>query len=197
MCGGTKFSHNAPGLRRGLSPRVRGNRRRREFVALAGGSIPACAGEPAPATRSRGRTTVYPRVCGGTRHSAERWLWPEGLSPRVRGNPAIRCDGKIGRGSIPACAGEPAMRYGGAGQQEVYPRVCGGTYIGHCTVRLASGLSPRVRGNLRHRWSPSRVRGSIPACAGEPWRPGSRGGGCSVYPRVCGGTLGIVGLLRA
>ncbi len=54
-----------------------------------------------------------------------------------------------------------------------------------------AGLSPRVRGN---RWV-LRVfflrGGSIPACAGEPpWFRG-QGGSDKVYPRVCGGTLGV------
>ena len=31
-----------------------------------------------------------------------------GLSPRVRGNPAVVCMGLVSLGPIPACAGEPA-----------------------------------------------------------------------------------------
>ena len=34
-------------------------------------------------------------------------------------------------------------------------------------------------------------RRSIPACAGEPSRPGSRRPSLPVYPRVCGGTPGV------
>ena len=70
----------------------------------------------------------------------------------------------------------------------VYPRVCGGTpprAPGGCGRR---GLSPRVRGN------PTRTRrrtakcGSIPACAGEPYRAVVSRDVGRVYPRVCGGT---------
>ena len=51
------------------------------------------------------------------------------------------------------------------------------------------GLSPRVRGNRRHATHGHRRHGSIPACAGEPWRTGPGIPPVRVYPRVCGGTL--------
>ena len=50
---------------------------------------------------------VYPRVCGGTRMLAVCIARPEGLSPRVRGNPAERRHQRAVSRSIPACAGEP------------------------------------------------------------------------------------------
>ena len=50
----------------GLSPRVRGNPRGRRAAAAASGSIPACAGEPAPYLCLLLLYQVYPRVCGGT-----------------------------------------------------------------------------------------------------------------------------------
>ena len=50
------------------------------------------------------------------------------------------------------------------------------------------GLSPRVRGNLEGPEKSGANDGSIPACAGEPARPGSSCEGSRVYPRVCGGT---------
>ena len=70
---------------------------------------------------------VYPRVCGGT----TSWTFchhPEiGLSPRVRGNPAIIRHPVVALGSIPACAGEPYVWDEKASERGVYPRVCGGT----------------------------------------------------------------------
>ena len=53
-----------------------------------------------------------------------------------------------------------------------------------------SGLSPRVRGSLRGVRAARGIRGSIPACAGEPRR--GYGFSCpnTVYPRVCGGAVG-------
>ena len=66
VCGGTGPGCPILEAKRGLSPRVRGNRVEVNVRASEIGSIPACAGEP----RARGRTgssgRVYPRVCGGT-----------------------------------------------------------------------------------------------------------------------------------
>ena len=116
-----------------------------------------------------------------------------------------------GLGSIPALAGEPIQGVKGDKGDQVYPRACGGTaedtqlqenWRGlsprlrgniplHPLDSLDSGLSPRLRGNpSRHRRSVSVWR-SIPALAGEPaglsgWRRGS-----AVYPRACGGTVGL------
>ena len=70
----------------------------------------------------------------------------------------------------------------------VYPRVCGGTpQFGGCPVML-SGLSPRVRGNHPTTTLGNDLRGSIPACAGEPSTSPTPTRKARVYPRVCGGT---------
>ena len=50
-------------------------------------------------------------------------------------------------GSIPACAGEPAVADCDAYAMPVYPRVCGGTVTGRTEKQESEGLSPRVRGN--------------------------------------------------
>ena len=71
----------------GLSPRVRGNPPVRRRLTLASRSIPACAGEPSPASIARVGCGVYPRVCGGTRAINANEMDNQGLSPRVRGNP--------------------------------------------------------------------------------------------------------------
>ena len=70
--------------------------------------------------------------------------------------------------SIPACAGEPPQVHRSHRGQGVYPRVCGGTVQTWLDFDAQLGLSPRVRGNPLDRYSPGAVRGSIPACAGEP-----------------------------
>ena len=91
----------------GLSPRVRGNPHNRRRIETAKRSIPACAGEPELEVGELMPASVYPRVCGGTRHQIARLSYSDGLSPRVRGNLPVR-SGRIHRpGSIPACAGEP------------------------------------------------------------------------------------------
>ena len=50
----------------------------------------------------------------------------------------------------------------------VYPRACGGTLKKGEGVKNATGLSPRVRGNLWSVPSSPQSSGSIPARAGEP-----------------------------
>ena len=181
----------------GLSPRVRGNPRRRRGRRLPGGSIPACAGEPPPATSWPCSGTVYPRVCGGTATGNVVALFGNGLSPRVRGNLRSGEHGGLPGGSIPACAGEPGTGGSQSHRRRVYPRVCGGTRQSHHRPADVLGLSPRVRGNPLEGVLRAVAIGSIPACAGEPERgePGQRH--AAVYPRVCGGTVPRDQLRRA
>ena len=176
------------GIRAGLSPRVRGNRQDFGRGVGVGGSIPACAGEPAAAKSTMIPSSVYPRVCGGTHCVIREGYIVHGLSPRVRGNPARPPQRYGGARSIPACAGEPSSRASGAYQSAVYPRVCGGTAPPGIPLWMMRGLSPRVRGN-RVGGNPSVGFGrSIPACAGEPHPRPSVAKSPGVYPRVCGGT---------
>ena len=112
-----------------------------------------------------------------------------GLSPRVRGSLASGVDDGQMEGSIPACAGEPAVRGRRLGVLRVYPRVCGGATGMTPHPRLVLGLSPRVRGSRRPRSRPTSLEGSIPACAGEPLSKHSQCSFHGVYPRVCGGAI--------
>ena len=95
----------------------------------------------------------------------------------MRGNPPPEYQQSVGRGSIPACAGEPRCRASRA--------------------RMISGLSPLVRGNRQVVIQPLRDGRSIPACAGEP-QPGIVAMVQQwVYPRLCGGTWVMIALLTA
>ena len=115
----------------------------------------------------------------------------KGLSPRVRGNLRGGLGQPHSRGSIPACAGEPWAGSPANIGREVYPRVCGGTVVALRDEWAAQGLSPRVRGNRGGPKLPQAGAGSIPACAGEPSVHASFAPVRGVYPRVCGGTLGL------
>ena len=189
VCGGTASSIGVLASCQGLSPRVRGNRHRRQRNDLQRRSIPACAGEPYPAYGRPQPVQVYPRVCGGTHQVNGRGGAHQGLSPRVRGNRYNHQVPCARKGSIPACAGEPRNVKVCVPVVPVYPRVCGGTRPAFPFPFPFPGLSPRVRGN------PSRPSGiisrqwSIPACAGEPDCDGGDDGDAGVYPRVCGGTV--------
>ena len=152
VCGGTTRVANVSYEGQGLSPRVRGNHGTKCGYCGMKGSIPACAGEPSPDRTPTQRLGVYPRVCGGTGF----WYLVSG----------------IWGGSIPACAGEPANSRRVLIARRVYPRVCGGTHGVRSASERAEGLSPRVRGNPGDITYRTLAGGSIPACAGEPRRPG-------------------------
>ena len=90
-------------------------------------------------------------------------------------------------GSIPAHAAEPPDQPRPLNLDQVYPRACGGTRALGYSGGGKSGLSPRMRGNLKTFRAALGVDGSIPAHAGEP--RGLRYPSCGrVYPRACGGT---------
>ena len=91
--------------------------------------------------------SVYPRVCGGTPTAISTGVASEGLSPRVRGNRHLYRNQQHLYRSIPACAGEPGQRGKRWVDDEVYPRVCGGTMGDLDAGDNNFGLSPRVRGN--------------------------------------------------
>ncbi len=145
--GGTVASVGADRAKQGLSPRARGNHARVPGDRFEQGSIPACAGEPTQRIGTGKRIGVYPRVRGGTPARAERGATRAGLSPRARGNREVSAVLGIGRGSIPACAGEPAGPWPAVCGLRVYPRVRGGTQPPYSDGELATGLSPRARGN--------------------------------------------------
>ena len=158
------------------------------MITVPGRSIPACTGEPTPFSEVRYRSAVYPRVYGGTRAASSCSRHAFGLSPRVRGNLALRPAGNPSSRSIPACTGEPVAGAAIGVLMAVYPRVYGGTSRSVAMGGALAGLSPRVRGNPVGPVLRCHFMGSIPACTGEP-RPGGPGPGReSVYPRVYGGT---------
>ena len=120
-----------------------------------------------------------------------------GLSPRVRGNRHVSASASSGARSIPACAGEPPARFRAGRQDEVYPRVCGGTTALSSALPRLRGLSPRVRGNHCGKRQRCAAQRSIPACAGEPPGSSTPGGTPRVYPRVCGGTEYAAGTINS
>ena len=167
VCGGSGLTANTAYQFRGLSPRVRGKREESAAQTRRRGSIPACAGE---ARRTRLKTSlikVYSRVCGGSPGEVALGHAIGGLSPRVRGKPAVRRRKRGQRRSIPACAGEATTHCTTPDSSTVYPRVCGGSSSGPVNPGAIGGLSPRVRGKRTARKRTRKARRSIPACAGE------------------------------
>ncbi len=187
VCGGAAAGRTPLATSSGRSPRVRGSLPAGRLRSLPVGSIPACAGEPPRSRRSPRRPGVDPRVCGGALDRVARAHWPSGRSPRVRGSQAGRGARVRTDGSIPACAGEPAASSFPSIASRVDPRVCGGASGFRTRHGRWLGRSPRVRGSQTATACRSAHWGSIPACAGEPSRRGSRATAARVDPRVCGG----------
>ena len=132
-------------------------------------------------------TGLSPRVRGNLRGWAtDRQV--RGLSPRVRGNRSVPPLSSLSGRSIPACAGEPSTIENARRLAQVYPRVCGGTWVKYDDNGSYHGLSPRVRGNPRGVGNVVDSHKSIPACAGEPLSFSFFFYILMVYPRVCGGT---------
>ena len=126
-CGGTMRCGVCRTVQRGLSPRVRGNRRPARHNVKPAESIPARAGEPFRRRRPADRSKVYPRACGGTAWELQPISPACGLSPRVRGNRSGGGARQTAARSIPARAGEPHGSFSRYHQHVVYPRACGGT----------------------------------------------------------------------
>ena len=108
--GGTACQDFAYAMNSGLSPRGRGNHFGVAPGVAPSRSIPAWAGEPAPAVAETSCRAVYPRVGGGTVLGSMLEVPVSSLSPRGRGN---RPKPKLlhgPSGSIPAWAGEPRRK---------------------------------------------------------------------------------------
>ena len=108
VCGGARQRKRPSRSWAGPSPRVRGSLGEGLPENVPVGSIPACAGEPIALIGAMAAMEVHPRVCGGAKIEWTGATWNPGPSPRVRGSRAALQAHQPRRGSIPACAGEPA-----------------------------------------------------------------------------------------
>ena len=94
----------------------------------------------------------------------------------------------MGKGSIPAHAGEPYTAWSAPYMLRVYPRPRGGTGLANHTAVDGVGLSPPTRGNPRPQLGRRLGQRSIPAHAGEPGMQALWHDEWRVYPRPRGGT---------
>ena len=88
VCGEANVEDMTRSPLNGPSPRVRGSPLQRAQRPGVLGSIPACAGKPAPRAPGRCLESVHPRVCGEAHANIEQWAIATGPSPRVRGSRA-------------------------------------------------------------------------------------------------------------
>ena len=174
----------------GRSPRVRGRPDASETSHWRDRSIPAGAGETSTPQSSTQYFRVDPRGCGGDTGKNRSDAGGAGRSPRVRGRRRTHPRPNLGKGSIPAGAGETSSRNSAGITIRVDPRGCGGDLWHYDKSNVVRGRSPRVRGRPSvMAWMPERS-GSIPAGAGETLPGPGRHRRGQVDPRGCGGDGG-------
>ena len=133
-----------------------------------------------------GKGEVDPRVRGEAHHDGRRLHSHEGRSPRARGSRSSGICSPAKVRSIPACAGKPQEHEHRSGDAGVDPRVRGEAYHPAHAAQAPGGRSPRARGSPRPVKEQRANIGSIPACAGKPYRPALQRSDFRVDPRVRG-----------
>ncbi len=140
------------------------------------------------ASRARPHRRIFPLLGGGTAAAGGSQPHARDHRPRGRGNRKVPVVQRLSEGAIPAWAGEPPSARRSERRGSGHPRVGGGTRATHIEPTCTPGPSPRGRGNLGAAVDAHRLRGAIPAWAGEPVpveRTLTHGQG---HPRVGGGT---------
>ena len=122
----------------------------------------------------------------------------EASIPACAGNPGVRWLRVLqGPPSIPACAGEPFPSIPPGPSTNFNPRVCGGTSWSLGASSTTPRFNPRVcGGTFKGLINITPDEPSIPACAGEPAPGSARPRRTPFNPRVCGGTVAYVRMYR-
>ena len=150
------------------------------------GIIPAYAGNTMLTRPGHTQLGDHPRVCGEHRLAGLVGHVPGGSSPRMRGTHAARRMPRHRPGIIPAYAGNTPMSWSMSSPCRDHPRVCGehlfcsgcvllfdrapgcgGHEVSAAPPSISTGSSPRMRGTQTIEPVHERVRGIIPAYAGN------------------------------
>ena len=131
-------------------------------------------------------TRDHPRVCGEHRVKRVGHAGALGSSPRMRGTHVDRISLLGHLGIIPAYAGNTRLTFSRLCAIRDHPRVCGEHTGMNTGSSMPRGSSPRMRGtHTVDRWN-DRVRGIIPAYAGNTYVLKPRKLKQRDHPRVCG-----------
>ena len=151
----------------GSSPRMRGTPRRHASHRGGVGIIPAYAGNTITLSAMHEAYWDHPRVCGEHATGASTQVNCTGSSPRMRGTPVVPPAYPTFTGIIPAYAGNTPRPDPWTGFPGDHPRVCGEHRSLSDLSDLEGGSSPRMRGTPVSRLRFYRIRGIIPAYAGN------------------------------
>ena len=131
---------------RGSSPHARGTL---EAVSGEGeyrGIIPACAGNTTLLIMIFNKKRDHPRMRGEHLGQDIAFMQTQGSSPHARGTRCIACACRVGRGIIPACAGNTHMEYWNKARVRDHPRMRGEHSQPMNAQYFNQGSSPHARG---------------------------------------------------
>ena len=125
-------------------------------------------------------------MCGEQYRDNQAHPETAGSSPRVRGTGPLRSRGLVGKGIIPACAGNRPYLTTWISLSRDHPRVCGEQLAREEQDFRELGSSPRVRGTDMDGTLLDLYEGIIPACAGNRESISDKYSVQWDHPRVCG-----------
>ncbi len=150
------------------------------------GIIPAHAGNTPMICFTPIRMRDHPRACGEHALTLRSFSGGWGSSPRMRGTHSRCDDSERRRGIIPAHAGNTRLYRIYLVQHRDHPRACGEHRSGALRLVKRMGSSPRMRGTLGGCASDDRLRGIIPAHAGNTSKGRESPAAPGDHPRACG-----------
>ena len=171
---------------KGPSPLARGSRSSASLGTGWRGSIPARAGQPPGAPRTRSTRRVHPRSRGAARSGALARIVDQGPSPLARGSRQSARQRFSPRGSIPARAGQPTPHLPKPDAEGVHPRSRGAAAYDRGQSIGEGGPSPLARGSQDELTAAAADKGSIPARAGQPLKSDRGSTTGRVHPRSRG-----------
>ena len=147
-CGANQPFRTERGAQHGSSPRMRGKLEFGFYGVLYCRIIPAHAGQTAEKLSDHLNETDHPRACGANVSALQLGADKRGLSPRMRGKPAVSNRAWRPTRIIPAHAGQTLRFIVSACPWTDHPRACGANSMTDDNKALMAGSSPRMRGKL-------------------------------------------------
>ena len=134
----------------------------------------------------------HPRACGEHLLMMSASCFRQGSSPRMRGTPVHRVIKFAERGIIPAHAGNTPCATSLTCETRDHPRACGEHPVQNSTAFANGGSSTRMRGTRINPRAITKLRGIIPAHAGNTFKDGDIELWYWDHPRACGEHIPLV-----